>query len=78
MLYKDTPANGRKFLEELGNPYADIVLDPNGQGGLDFGLTGVPETFVISADGEILEHIAGPLDAASVKRVGEALSAPRP
>tara|TARA_B100000614_G_scaffold185750_1_gene166527 strand:- start:7477 stop:7998 length:522 start_codon:yes stop_codon:yes gene_type:complete len=78
VLYKDTPANGRKFLEELGNPYADIVLDPSGQGGLDFGLTGVPETFVISADGEILEHIAGPLDAAAVKQVGEALSAPRP
>ena len=78
VLYKDTPANGRKFLEEHGNPYADIVLDPSGQGGLDFGLTGVPETFVISADGEILEHIAGPLDAAAVKQVGEALAAPRP
>lgn len=78
VLYKDTPANGRKFLSELGNPYADIALDPDGQGGLDFGLTGVPETFVISGDGEILEHIAGPLNEASAKRVGEALAAPRP
>ncbi|MEZ5998565.1 MAG: redoxin family protein [Hyphomonas sp.] len=77
VLYKDTPANGHKFLSELGNPYADIVMDPDGQGGLDFGLTGVPETFVISADGEILEHIAGPLTDAGVKRVSEALNAPR-
>lgn len=78
VLYKDTPEHGRKFLEELGNPYADIALDPDGQGGLDFGLTGVPETFVISSQGEILEHVAGPLDEASAKRVGEALAAPRP
>lgn len=78
VLYKDTPENGRQFLEELGNPYADIAIDPDGQGGLDFGLTGVPETFVISSQGEILEHIAGPLDAESAKRVGEALEAPRP
>ena len=78
VLYKDTPENGRQFLEELGNPYADIALDPDGQGGLDFGLTGVPETFVISGEGEILEHIAGPLNADSAKRVGEALAAPRP
>lgn len=78
VLYKDTPENGRKFLGELGNPYADIAMDPDGQGGLDFGLTGVPETFVISSQGEILEHIAGPLDEASAKRVGEALAAPRP
>lgn len=78
VLYKDTPANGQKFLSELGNPYADIAVDPNGQGGLDFGLTGVPETFVISSEGEILEHIAGPLTEDSVKRVGEALAAPHP
>ena len=78
VLYKDTPENGHKFLSELGNPYANIVMDPDGQGGLDFGLTGVPETFVISADGEILEHIAGPLDEAGVELVSEALKAPRP
>jgi cytochrome c biogenesis protein CcmG/thiol:disulfide interchange protein DsbE len=41
-------------------------------------LTGVPETFVISSEGEILEHIAGPLTEDSMKRVGEALAAPRP
>ncbi|MCA8902994.1 MAG: redoxin domain-containing protein [Hyphomonas sp.] len=77
VLYKDTAANGRKFLDEMGNPYADIAMDPDGQGGLDFGLTGVPETFVISADGEILLHINRPLDEAGVKRVSEALEAPR-
>ena len=74
VLYKDTPENGRRFLERLGNPYTQIALDQDGQGGLEFGLTGVPETFVISADGKILEHIAGPLDEAATRRVDEALN----
>lgn len=78
VLYEDTPENGRAFLSELGNPFADVVLDPDGQGGLDFGLTGVPETFVISSEGEILLHIDGALDADAAKRVGEALITPRP
>ena len=79
VLYKDDPDNGREFLQRLGNPYTKIALDRNGQGGLEFGLTGVPETFVISEDGKILEHIAGPLDEKTVRRVDEALnSAPSP
>lgn len=78
VLYKDTPENGAAFLEELGNPYTKIALDPGGQGGLDFGLTGVPETFVISSEGEIVLHIAGPLDESSVKKVSEALESASP
>ena len=54
VLYKDTPENGAAFLDRLGNPYRDVVLDPDGSGGLDFGLTGVPETFVVSADDQCL------------------------
>jgi cytochrome c biogenesis protein CcmG/thiol:disulfide interchange protein DsbE len=77
VLYKDTPANGEAFLDRLGNPFTVVALDPEGKGGLDFGLTGVPETFVISADGAILLHISGPLDEASLQKVSEALDAPR-
>lgn len=78
VLYKDTPDNGREFLNRLGNPYTRIAHDPDGQGGLDFGLTGVPETFVISADGDIIQHVQGPLDAESVKKIGEALESAPP
>lgn len=77
ILYKDTVENGEDFLARLGNPFATIALDPEGKGGLDFGLTGVPETFVISGEGEVILHIAGPLDEASVQKISEALGAPR-
>lgn len=77
VLYKDTTENGDAFLERLGNPYAVVALDPDGKGGLDFGLTGVPETFVISGEGEIVLHINGPLDEASLQKISEALGAPR-
>jgi cytochrome c biogenesis protein CcmG, thiol:disulfide interchange protein DsbE len=78
VLYKDKLEDGLAFLDRLGNPYTRIALDPDGQGGLDFGLTGVPETFVISPEGEIIEHVQGPLDTSSVKKIGEALKSAPP
>lgn len=77
VLYKDSRKNGVAFLERMGNPFTGVAVDPDGQGGLDFGLTGVPETFVISSDGEILVHITGPLDDGDVRVVRGALNAPR-
>jgi cytochrome c biogenesis protein CcmG/thiol:disulfide interchange protein DsbE len=77
ILYKDTPENGDNFLTRLGNPFTSVALDPEGRGGLDFGLTGVPETFVISGDGDVILHINGPLDETSLKKISEALGAPR-
>ena len=78
VLYKDKLDDGLAFLDRLGNPYTRSTLDPDGQGGLDFGLTGVPETFVIPADGEIIDHVQGPLDEDSVKKIGEALKSAPP
>ena len=74
LLYKDTPENGRLFLERLGNPYTVVAMDPSGQGGLDFGLTGVPETFVISPEGKILLHVRGPLDGDTLQEVSDLLT----
>lgn len=59
--YKDTPANARAFLDELGDPYARIGADPTGRTGIDWGIYGVPETFVIDADGTILLRHPGPI-----------------
>ncbi len=78
VLYKDTRANGEKFLTELGDPFTDVAMDDDGQGGLDFGLTGVPETFVIAANGDILLHIDGPLTKEAAKKVGETLESASP
>lgn len=59
--YKDTPANAEGFLAELGNPYDLIAADTSGRTGIDWGIYGVPETFLVGADGEILVRFPGPL-----------------
>lgn len=78
VLYKDKISAGQEFLDRLGNPYTRIALDPDGQGGLEFGLTGVPETFVISAEGNIILHVDRPLNESSAKKIGEALESAPP
>ncbi len=60
--YKDKPEPARVFLEEMGNPFAAIGQDSNGRTGINYGITGVPETFVISADGTVLAHWASPIN----------------
>ncbi len=58
--YKDQASNATGFLEELGNPYTKIAKD-EGRTGLDWGLYGVPETFIIDGDGKVLLRHAGPI-----------------
>ncbi|MFY9209605.1 MAG: DsbE family thiol:disulfide interchange protein [Aestuariivita sp.] len=59
--YKDEPAKAIRFLEELGDPYAAIGADATGRMALDWGLYGVPETYVIDANGTIILRFAGPI-----------------
>ncbi|WP_424929322.1 DsbE family thiol:disulfide interchange protein [Amaricoccus tamworthensis] len=59
--YKDSADNAAGFLEELGNPYDSIGADADGRSGIDWGIYGVPETFVVGPDGEILHRHPGPL-----------------
>jgi cytochrome c biogenesis protein CcmG/thiol:disulfide interchange protein DsbE len=59
--YKDQPDNALKFLTALGNPFAAIGTDVNGRTGIDFGVYGVPESFVIAPDGTIAYKQIGPL-----------------
>jgi cytochrome c biogenesis protein CcmG/thiol:disulfide interchange protein DsbE len=66
--YKDQPENALGFLEELGDPYARIGADPTGRTGLDWGIYGVPETFVIGPDGTVLLRYPGPLTEAELDR----------
>ena len=58
---KDEPANARKFIEGDGNPYAAIGADFSGRVAIDFGVYGVPETFVVRGDGTIAYKFVGPL-----------------
>jgi cytochrome c biogenesis protein CcmG, thiol:disulfide interchange protein DsbE len=66
--YKDKPDNAAAFLSELGNPYAKIGADVSGRAGIDWGVYGVPETYVIGPDGTIRYKHVGPLDAGSVEK----------
>lgn len=65
--YKDAPADALQWLEERGDPYVFSALDAAGAAGLDWGVYGVPETFVIDADGVIRHKHIGPLDDADVR-----------
>jgi cytochrome c biogenesis protein CcmG/thiol:disulfide interchange protein DsbE len=66
--YKDDPAKAQAFLAELGNPYATIGAD-NGRMALNWGVYGVPETFVIDGAGKVLLRYAGPITAQELERV---------
>ncbi|WP_226782566.1 DsbE family thiol:disulfide interchange protein [Oceaniglobus trochenteri] len=59
--YKDDPAKALAFLEELGNPYATLGADAKGRTALDWGVYGVPETYVIDGEGKILLRFPGPI-----------------
>jgi len=59
--YKDQPGNAIGFLEELGDPYTAIGADPNGRMALDWGLYGVPETYVIDGAGTVVLRFPGPI-----------------
>ena len=60
---KDDPENLRRFLGAKGDPYARIGLDRDGRAGIDWGVYGVPETFVVKGDGTIAYKFIGPMDA---------------
>jgi cytochrome c biogenesis protein CcmG, thiol:disulfide interchange protein DsbE len=66
--YKDKPEQAAAFLSELGNPFTKIGSDLSGRAGIDWGVYGVPETYVIGPDGVIRYKHVGPLDAASVEK----------
>jgi len=59
--YKDDPASARRFLGRYGNPFSRVGTDGSGRTAIDFGVYGVPETFVISGDGKIAYRHVGPL-----------------
>jgi len=65
--YKDKPENARRFLGSLGNPYDRIGADAAGRTAIDWGVYGVPETFIVDADGMIRFKFIGPLTPASYR-----------
>lgn len=66
--YKDKPADARQWLSNLGNPYARIGSDLDGRAGIQLGVYGVPETYVIGPSGTIRYKHVGPIDAKSLEK----------
>lgn len=66
--WKDEAVDAKRWLQQFGDPYAEIFTDLDGRLGIDFGVYGAPETFVISADGMVLHKHVGPLDAEIIER----------
>jgi cytochrome c biogenesis protein CcmG/thiol:disulfide interchange protein DsbE len=59
--YKDQADNALRFLRDFGNPYGAIVVDPKGRAAIDWGVYGVPETFLVGRDGVIIRKFVGPI-----------------
>jgi len=66
--YKDQPDNARRFLNRYGNPFAASGADQNGRAAIEWGVYGVPETFLIGRDGRIAYKLVGPIGAANFER----------
>jgi cytochrome c biogenesis protein CcmG/thiol:disulfide interchange protein DsbE len=80
--YKDQPDNARRFVGRYGNPFAAVGADQNGRVSIDWGVYGVPETFLIGRDGRIAYKLVGPISpenlASTLKpQIEKALAAPQ-
>ena len=63
---KDGQKTVKQFLDQLGNPYSKIGFDMNNRAGIDWGVYGIPETFIVRGDGVISYKFIGPMDENSV------------
>jgi cytochrome c biogenesis protein CcmG, thiol:disulfide interchange protein DsbE len=67
--YKDGADNARRFLGRYGNPYDIVGVDGNGRAGIEWGVYGVPETFVVGRDGTIVYKLVGPITPENINTV---------
>jgi cytochrome c biogenesis protein CcmG, thiol:disulfide interchange protein DsbE len=67
--YKDAPDNARRFLGRYGNPYGFVGVDGNGRAAIEWGVYGVPETFVVGRDGTIVYKMVGPVTPENIDTV---------
>jgi cytochrome c biogenesis protein CcmG/thiol:disulfide interchange protein DsbE len=65
--YKDDPVSARRFLGRYGNPFTALGTDPTGRGAIDWGVYGMPETFVVNGKGEIVFKHVGPVSPVSMQ-----------
>ena len=67
--YRDNLNNAKKFINEFGNPYSQIIIDEDGTLSIEFGAYGVPETFIIDKNKKIIRKIIGPINKEIVEEI---------
>jgi cytochrome c biogenesis protein CcmG/thiol:disulfide interchange protein DsbE len=67
--YKDSLDNAKKFINEFGNPYSQIIIDNDGTLSIEFGAYGVPETFIIDKNKKIIKKFIGPINKKIVDEI---------
>ena len=74
VAYKEPPADTQAFLARYGDPFAEVLADRDGRAAIDWGVTGAPETFAVSADGRILAKHSGALTPTDAQALLERLA----
>ena len=72
--YKDNPKNAIQWLKELGNPYTDVAVDKSGRIAIDWGVYGIPETFIVNSEGIIKYRHVGPITKKIYKKINLAIN----
>ena len=78
IIYKDDPGRARSYLNAKGNPFAQVGIDPSGRTGIDFGLYGVPETYVVKGNGTIAYKLVGGISDATRPALMAAIASAQP
>jgi cytochrome c biogenesis protein CcmG/thiol:disulfide interchange protein DsbE len=71
IAYKDAPPKTQGFLSRLGDPFSQRLVDRDGRAGIEFGVTGVPETYLIGKDGQVLAKHTGPLSPEDADKLAD-------
>ena len=67
--YKDRSNNAKKFINDFGNPFSTILIDPDGTISIELGAYGIPETIIINKDHKIIKKFIGPLTNNNLKEI---------
>ena len=71
IAYKDAPPKTQGFLSRLGDPFSQRLVDRDGRAGIEFGVTGVPESYLIGKDGQVLAKHTGPLSPEDAAKLAD-------
>jgi len=72
--YKDRLTNAKKFINDFGNPFSKILIDPDGTISIELGAYGIPETFIINKDRKIVKKFIGPLTKKNMREIEQIIN----